>query len=447
MFDVSYYRRLRNMSSMSTYKIRGGNVLKGSIETTAGKNAPIAILCATLLIKGTTVLKNMTQVEEVHRMLELLESIGVTYEWKNNSTLLVDTSKKLDLNKIDRAACERMRISLLLFGALAARVKKFNVYRSGGCKLGERSVRPHVMALEELGIDFESHEGYFKVNASKLKAAEFVMYESGDTATENAIMAAVLAKGTTTIRFASANYMVQDLCYFLQKAGAKIKGVGTTTLVITGIKSLKSVTGYYLSPDPVDAMAWISLAIATKSSLVIKNCPLDFLELELLKLKVMGQEYKLVNKRFSQNKKLRVADIKIIPSSLHALPDKLYGRPFPGLNIDNVPLFLPILIMAKGQSMIHDWCYENRAIYYAEMKKLGANVLLLDPHRLLVEGPTKLSPATMNCPPAIRPGMAILIAMLAAKGESTLKDCYPIDRAYESLIKRLNAIGADIERV
>ncbi len=432
---------------MSTYKIRGGNVLKGSIETTAGKNAPIAILCATLLIKGTTVLKNMTQVEEVHRMLELLESIGVRYEWKNESTLLVDTSKKLDLNSINKKACEKMRVSLLLFGALAARVKEFNVYRSGGCNLGERSVRPHVMALETLGMNFESHDGYYKVKTNKLKASDIIMYESGDTATENAIMAAVLAPGTTTIRFASANYMVQDLCYFLQKAGAKISGIGTTTLVITGVKALKSVSEYYLSPDPVDAMAWISLAITTKSNLVIKNCPLDFLELELLKLSVMGQKYKLTNKRLSQNKKFRVADIIIIPSELIALPDKLYGRPFPGLNIDNVPLFLPILIMAKGQSMIHDWCYENRAIYYVEMKRLGANVMLLDPHRVLIEGPTKLSSAVMNCPPAIRPGMAILIAMLAAKGESTLKDCYPIDRAYESLVERLNAIGADIERV
>ena len=432
---------------MSTYKIKGGNTLKGSIETTAGKNAPVAILCATLLIKGTSVLKNMTQVEEIHRMLELLKSIGATYQWKDATTISIDTSNTLQLSLIDREACQKTRASLLLFGSLAARVKEFNVYRSGGCKLGERSVRPHVMALQKLGVTFESHDGYYKVKTKKLKADDIVMYESGDTATENAIMAAIFASGITTIRFASANYMVQDLCYFLQKAGAKIKGIGTTTLQITGVKKLKSVSGYFLSPDPVDSMAWIALAIATKSPLTIKNCPLDFLELELLKLNVMEQKYILKNKRLSQNKKFRIVDIQIIPSELIALPDKLYGRPFPGLNIDNVPLFLPILIMAKGQSMIHDWCYENRAIYYVEIKKLGANIRLLDPHRVLIEGPTVLHPANMTCPPAIRPGMAILIAMLAAKGESMLKDCYPIDRAYESLVERLQAIGADIERV
>lgn len=432
---------------MSTYKVTGGKQLKGTIETTSGKNAPIAILCASLLIKGTVLLKDVARVEEIERMLELLSSVGVEYKWINQSTLFVDASDTLTLDKINKKACKKMRISLLLFGALAARVKDFKVYRSGGCNLGNRSVMPHVLGLQKLGVTFESHRGYYQVKTKKLAAADIVMYESGDTATENIIMGAVLAPGVTTIRFASANYMVQDLCYFLQKAGAKIKGIGTTTLTITGVSALKSVPSYALAPDPVDSMAWISLAIATKSKLTVKNCPLDFLELELLKLEVMGQKYKLKNKRFSKNKKFRIADIVITPSPLVALPDKLYGRPFPGLNIDNVPLFLPILMQAKGQSLIHDWCYENRAIYYVEMQKLGAKVMLLDPHRVLVQGQKKLRAAEITCPPAIRPGMAILIAMIATSGTSILKECYPIDRAYESLVERLQSVGVDIEKV
>lgn len=432
---------------MSTFVIQGGKTLKGAIETSSGKNAPIALLCASLLIKGTTVLKDMTRVEEVQRMLEILESIGVVYTWKDETTLELNTRGPFTMKKINRKACEVTRASLLLMGALAARESSYKLYHSGGCKLGERTVLPHILALAELGVDVEEKEAYYKVSTKKLKAAHVVMYESGDTATENAIMAAVLAPGVTTIKMASANYMVQDVCFFLEKAGAKIEGIGTTTLRITGVKALRSVSEYYISPDPVNAMAWISLAIATKSPLKIMHCPMEFLELELLKLKVMGQKFRLLNERMSKNGKLRLADITIIPGELHALPDKLYGRPFPGLNIDNVPLFLPILTQAKGKTLVHDWCYENRAVYYLELQKLGAQVLLLDPHRALVEGPTDLVPNEMMCPPAIRPGMAIFIAMLAAKGTSVLTHCYPLERAYDDLLNRLRNVGAVIERI
>jgi UDP-N-acetylglucosamine 1-carboxyvinyltransferase len=438
---------LAKNQAMSTFIIHGGNKLKGSIETTTGKNATVAILCAALLVKGKVTLKDVARVEEVDRMLEILSSIGVSYNWKDQRTLELDTGKKLHLESIDKKACEITRASLLLFGALAKRVPSFKVYKSGGCKLGERGIRPHVFALKELGVTVTSKDKYYLAQTKKLKAGHIVMYESGDTATENAIMAAILAPGTTKIRFASANYMVQDLCYFLKEAGAKIEGIGTTTLKITGVKSLKQKKGYNLSPDPVDAMAWISLASTTKSPLTVKNCPLDFLELELQKLAIMGQKFQIKNRRRSTNGHFDIVDVKLTPSELTALPDKLYGRPYPGLNIDNVPLFLPMLTQAKGKSLVHDWCYENRAVYYAELTKVGANVLLLDAHRVLVEGPAKLQPNTMTCPPAIRPGMAVFIAMLAAPGTSTLKNCYPLERAYEDLIGRLTKVGAKVERI
>src|SRR3989338_2139746 len=272
------------------------------------------------------------------------------------------------------------------------------------------------------------------------------MYESGDTATENVILAAVLAPGTTTITFASANYMVQDLCHMLVAAGARIEGIGTTTLTITGVKRLHDVS-FAVSPDPVDAMAWISLAVTTQSPLTIRHCPIQFLELELEKLSVMGQKYRLGKKRKAKNGKTDLVDVTIRPSTLSALPDKLYGRPFPGLNIDNVSLFVPLLTQAKGQTLVHDWCYENRALYYLELQKLGANVLLLDPHRALIAGPTTLRANDVVCPPALRPGMAILIAMLAAKGRSTLRSAGMVERGYEELIPRLQKVGARIERV
>jgi UDP-N-acetylglucosamine 1-carboxyvinyltransferase len=428
----------------TTFVINGGKKLKGEIETSAGKNAPVALLCASVMVRDKVVLKGMSHVEEVERMIEVLSSIGVECKWTGEHTLSIDSSKKLEMEKIDKKSCASTRISLLLLGALSAREKEYKLYKTGGCLLGQRTIRPHLHALEKFGVSVDIKNNYYDVKNAKLKANDVVMYESGDTATENAIMAAVFAPGKSTIKFASANYMVQDLCYFLNSAGAKIKGIGTTTLEITGVQKLHKVDSYYLIPDPVDAMAWVSVAITTKSPLTIKNCAYDFLALELENLSIMGQKFSLLNKRKSKSGNFTLVDIKIEPSDLKALPDKLHGRPYPGLNIDNVPLFVPILTQARGETLVHDWIYENRAIYYLELQKLGAKIMLLDTHRALVKGPSKLKANEVVCPPAIRPGMAILIAMLGAKGTSILRNAYPIERAYEDLIARLKNVGADI---
>jgi UDP-N-acetylglucosamine 1-carboxyvinyltransferase len=438
---------LAKNQAMSNFVINGGKKLKGEIVVGSGKNAPIAIIAAALLIRDCVLIKDIVHAEEIYRMLEILESIGVKCVWKDKNSLEINATGRLEVDKINKAVCKKIRASLLLFGALAAREKRFRIYKTGGCKLGHRTIRPHVFALKQLGINIASKAKYYDITVEKLAGNDVVMYESSDTATENAVLAAVLASGKTTIKFASANYMVQDLCYFLIQAGAKIEGVGTTTLKITGVKSLKQKKPYFLSPDPVDAMAWISLACSTGSELLIKKCPMDFLELELLKLSVMGQKFEIKNKRKAKNGKTIIADIQIFPSELSSLPDKLYGRPYPGLNIDNVPLFLPVVLKAKGKTLIHDWCYENRAIYYEELKKMGAKILLLDPHRVLVEGGNKLRPNKLVCPPAIRPGMAILIAMLSTPGKSVLVHCYPLERAYDNLVQKLQSVGADIKRV
>ena len=431
---------------MSTFVVNGGRKLHGSIAVSSGKNSPIALLCASLVVAGEVTLRDVSRVDEVFRMLEILQSIGVKFAWQNDHTLWLDTRGPLTLQSIDREACRKVRASLELFGALAARAKRYRLYHSGGCKLGERTVRPHVFALQKLGIHITTHDEHYEVENGKRQGARVVMYESGDTATVNVIQAAVLAPGKTTIVFASANYMVQEVCYFLQAAGAKIEGIGTTTLTVIGVKKLRDQVDYSLLPDPVDAMAWIALGITTHSMLTVVNCPIDFLELELEKLSVMGQKFRVQKRRPANNKKFTVADIHFTPSALNALPDKIYGRPYPGLNIDSLPLFVPILTQAKGRTLVHDWVYENRALYYLELQKLGARVLLLDPHRLQVEGPTALSGNQVICPPAIRPAMAILIAMCAAKGTSVLREVSPIERGYEDLIPRLRQVGVDIRR-
>jgi UDP-N-acetylglucosamine 1-carboxyvinyltransferase len=430
---------------MSYLVVEGGKKLHGALTNQSAKNSAVALLCASVMIKGKVILTDVPGIEEVNRIIELLKSIGVKVEKKGLGEIHIDASKKLDLKAIDRKACEATRSSLLLLGSLAAREKKYKLYKTGGCKLGNRTVRPHLFALQKFGVNITSTEHYYDVTNSRLAAASIVMYESGDTPTENAIMAAVCAPGTSVIKMASANYQVQDLCFFLIKAGAKIKGVGTTTLTITGVKNLKSVNRYPIMPDPIVAMTYLSIAITTKSHLTIKNCPLDFLELELLKLETMGQQFVLKHKRKSKNGKFVVVDIEIIPSKLKALPDKLECRPFPGLNIDNLPLFVPILTQARGRTLVHDWVFENRSIYFSELKKLGAHIDSIDIHRVWVEGPTTFLPNNLEAPPALRPAVCVLIGMLAAKGTSILRNNYQIDRGYENLYEVLNKVGARIE--
>lgn len=430
---------------MNHLVVNGGKKLHGTIENQTSKNAAEAIICAAVMIAGKTMLVDVPHIESVNRILELLQSIGVSVEHGKNGTLTIDASKPLQLKAMNRKAAEVARTSLLLMGALASRADQYVLYRSGGCHLGERTVRPHLFALNKLGVHATTHEGYYQViNDAKRVGAPVVMYESGDTTTENAVMAAVLAAGTTVIKMASANYMVQDLCRFLLAAGADISGVGTTTLVINGVSSLKPVEQYPIMPDPIAAMTFMAAAIVTHSTLTVNNCPIDFLELELEKLAVMGQKYTIENKRKSKNGYFDVVDISLVPSKLAALPDKIYGRPFPGLNIDNLPLFIPILTQVTGRTLVHDWAYENRAVYALELQKLGANITLLDPHRLWVEGPTEFTPNEVICPPALRPAVNVLLCMLAAKGASTLRNTYMIDRGYENLYEVLNAAGADI---
>ena len=421
--------------------------MRGTIVNQSAKNSAVAILCAAVMIRGKVSLVDLPEIEEVDRIIELLQSIGLKIVKKEKGKIELDASEELQMEMIDRHASEVTRSSVLLWGALAARSKGYRLYKSGGCRLGNRTVRPHWYALEKFGVKIESKADFYEVKNSALHSADIVMYESGDTTTENAVMAAVLSPGVSTIKMASANYMVQDLCYFLNEAGAKIEGIGTTTLTITGVKTLKPVKDYPIMPDPIVAMTFLSAAITTGSRLTVKNCPLEFLELELCKLEVLGQKFKIKDKRKSENGQFVIVDIEVTPSPLTALPDKIYGRPFPGLNIDNLPLFVPILTQAEGRTLVHDWAYENRAVYYLELQKLGADITLLDPHRVWVEGPIKFKANEVIAPVALRPAVNILICMLAASGKSILRNISAIDRGYEDLYATLNKAGADIKLI
>jgi UDP-N-acetylglucosamine 1-carboxyvinyltransferase len=247
------------------------------------------------------------------------------------------------------------------------------------------------------------------------------------------------------IRNASPNYMVQDLCFFMQKLGVRIEGVGTTTLTVHGVREIDVDVDYAPSEDPIEAMSLLAAAIVTKSEITITRVPIEFLEIELALLEEMGFCYHRSEEYVAANGQTRLVDITTKISELHSPIDKIHPMPFPGLNIDNLPFFAVIAATADGQTLLHDWVYENRAIYLTELTKLGAQVKLLDPHRVMIEGPTRWSGAEIVCPPALRPAVVILLAMLASKGTSVLRSVYVINRGYEDLATRLNSLGAQIE--
>jgi UDP-N-acetylglucosamine 1-carboxyvinyltransferase len=272
-----------------------------------------------------------------------------------------------------------------------------------------------------------------------------VLTERGDTVTENALLAAARHDGVTVIRNASPNYMVQDLCFFLEELGVKVEGIGTTTLTVHGLAHIDRDVDFAPSEDPVEAMSLLAAAVVTESELTIRRVPVEFLEIELAVLEEMGLDHERSAEYAADNGRTRLIDLTVRPSKLQAPIDKIHPMPFPGVNIDNVPFFAAIAASAQGSTLIHDWVYDNRAIYLTELNRLGAHVKLLDPHRVLVEGPTRWRAAEMMCPPALRPAVVVLLAMMAAPGTSVLRNVYVINRGYEDLAERLNSIGAQIE--
>lgn len=428
-------------------RIEGGHKLHGEVVLKTSKNAAVAMLCAALLNKGTTKFKRFPRIEEVYRIIEVLESIGVKAKWSADNDLELRPPEVLALDKIDAVAARKTRSVLMLLGPLLHDYDNFTIPYAGGCKLGERTVTPHLLALEEFGLDVVAKSGYYDVTVAPRKAYDIMLYEAGNTVTNNALMAAARGDHVVTIRGASADYMVQDLCYFLQKLGVRIDGIGSSVLKVHGAGTIKKNVTYAPTEDPIEAMFFVSAAVATNSAITIKRVPLRWIGLELFKLKSMGLPFTITSTYSADNGKIELADISIEHhnGAMKAPTDKLHPNLWPGINADSLPYFVPIAAVCRGRTLIHDWMFENRAIYYTEMTKVGMNIELADPHRVYINGPTKFTKADVACPPALRPASLLLIGMLAAEGRSTLRNVYTINRGYEDLAERLNALGAQIE--
>jgi UDP-N-acetylglucosamine 1-carboxyvinyltransferase len=444
--DVLNKQLISLSSGAINLRIEGGHELKGSLQLKTSKNAAVALLCASLLNYGVTHLKSFPKIEEVYRIIEVLESIGVQVKWTNGNDLEIRRPQKLSLDKLDTVAARKTRSVLMLIGPLMHDYPEFKIPYAGGCKLGTRTVEPHLFALEEFGVDIIAKSGHYNVSVNKKAPGEMVLYESGNTVTNNVLMAAARTTSSTTVQAASGDYMVQDLCYFLRKLGVQIDGIGTQFLTIKGVDRIKKNVTFAPSEDPIEAMFFISAAVTTNSKITLKRVPYRWIGLELLKLKKMGVKLTMTKSYKGANGVVDLADLTIHKhgGELKALPEKLHPNLFPGLNPDNLPYFVPIASVCHGRTLIHDWMYENRALYYTEMTKVGANVELADPHRIYITGPTKFTTADVVCPPALRPASLLLIGMLAAPGTSILRNVYTINRGYEDLAERLNSLGARI---
>ena len=427
-------------------RIEGGNQLSGEITLKTSKNSAVGLLCASLLNYGVTRFKSFPRIEEVYRIIEVLESLGVNVKWLKNNDIEIRRPQKLNIENINKVAAKKTRSVLMLIGPLIHEFKEFKLPYAGGCKLGRRTINPHLFALEELGVNILTKNETYTISVKKKSTDRIVLYERGDTVTENIIMALARSENITTINFGSSNYAIQDVCLYLQKLGIKIDGIGQTTLTIKGVEvQIRKNISYSPSEDPIEAMFFTAAAVCTNSTITIKRVPIDFIAVELLKLKKMGLKFESSKRYKAANDFTDLVDLKIYKhGQLEAIEDSIHSQPYPGLNADNLPYFVPISVIARGRTLIHDWMYDNRAIYYTELTKIGAHIELADPHRVYVTGPSTFKPADVVCPPALRPASLLLIGMLVAKGTSILRNVYTINRGYEDLAERLNSLGAKI---
>ncbi|MGG7464348.1 MULTISPECIES: helix-turn-helix domain-containing protein [unclassified Plantibacter] len=441
---VSFGEQKKN----SHLRVQGGTQLHGSIAVRSSKNASVALLCAALMNRGRTTLHGIARIVEVDRIIDVLRSMDVSVTWSaDGNDVEVVVPERLKLDAIDEDAGRRTRSVLMFLGPLLGRYNSFSLPYAGGCDLGTRTVEPHLIALRPFGLSIEATGGWYEASVApdSLEEITVVLTERGDTVTENAIMAAAVRDGKTVIRNASPNYMVQDLCFYLELLGITVEGIGTTTLRIQGRSVINEDVDYWPSEDPVEAMSLLTAGIVTGSEITVTRVPIEFMEIELATLGEMGLTYTRTPEYAAANGKTRLVDVTVHPSELHAPIDKIHPMPFPGLNIDNLPFFAVIAACAEGDTLIHDWVYEGRAIHLTDLTRLGANVRLRDPHRLDISGPTHWSGAEVSCPPALRPAVVILLAMLAAKGTSVLRNVDIIARGYEQLQERLISLGASIE--
>jgi UDP-N-acetylglucosamine 1-carboxyvinyltransferase len=412
--------------------IRGGKPLEGDITVGGMKNAATPIIAATLLVQGTCVISNVPRLTDVERMLDVLRSLGASVEWTGDHQLTIDASEAA-IASLDAKAVKSMRSSVLFMGPLLSRFHEVTLPEPGGCILGNRPIDTHLTALQALGADIRRDNGTYTLTTGRLRGATVVLPEFSVTATENVMMAAVLAEGRTVVKIAATEPHVQDLAKFLNAAGARIQGIGTHTLVIDGVERLHAVE-HAVIPDQIEAGTFAVLGALTKGTLRIRGIEPDHLDLVLLTLKKAGVAFEVAG------------DVLTVRGTSALTAFNLKTMPYPGFPTDLQAPFGLLATQCRGTSMIHDPLFDGRFGYVHELAKMGANATVCDPHRVLISGPTPLYGQEIISLD-LRAGATMVIAGLVAQGETVIHGAQVIDRGYEALVERLAAVGADITRL
>ncbi len=417
---------------MSKFIINGGKKLHGEIRVSGSKNAVLPLIAATLLTDEECVLTNVPQIKDVETMVEILQDLGVMANPTDHT--LVVKAEKIGKTALNIELVKKLRGSVLIMGALLSRMGKVELPMPGGDSIGARPVGTHISALKLLGAEIIEAEDSLRLEAKELIGRRIVLEESSVTATENVMLAAVLANGQTVIKLAAMEPHVQQLGEFLNLMGANVTGLGTPTITIEGVKKLHGAK-IEVIPDSEEAASLITLAAATKSNVKITHLnpeSLDDYLLKLEKLKVnfeVGEDYVQINE----------------PKTEY-IGTKIQCGLYPKLNSDLVPPMAVLATQAQGETIIYEWLYENRLGYVKELDKMGAHAEIMDPHRVKIIGPTPLTGAKITSYD-LRMGITLVIAALVADGQSEIDGIEHVDRGYENLEERLSAVGADIKRV
>ena len=423
------------MEGMERFEIEGGKRLEGAIDVRGSKNATLPILVATLLSRETSVIGNVPRIEDVFRLIEILESMGATVEWRDERTVAI-TPKDVDPSRMDVAPVKKIRSSILLLGALSARFDRFTLAHPGGCIIGARPVGTHFDALRKLGIDIStSVDGKeYVIDTSERKPGDIALREMSVTATENAMMLAAGMPGKTVIRVAATEPHVEDLGRFLRKMGAKVTGLGTHVIWIEGSANLSGAE-HEVIPDANEAATFLILGVATGSPITIRNAREHHLDIVLEKLREFGADFRVEGK-----------SITVVPAERLVAASKIDTRTYPGVPSDVQAPFGVLAALANGETLLFDTVFEGRFNYVSELEKMRAFATVLNPHQVLFRGPAKLRGTTIRSYD-LRAGAALIIAALAAEGKTVIEEIYQVDRGYERIEERLSALGADIRRI
>jgi len=423
-------------------KVKGNQVLSGEIVPSGSKNSAVSLICSSILFDRPVIFENVPDITDVARLVEILKGMGSRVDWEKDKNVLIIDNGKLDFDRVGKKELGNMRGTSLLWGPMLARFNRVNFEElPGGCTLGVRPVSPHYNAFRDFGVIVEETARGVKMNASSAFSRDVLLSEMSPTVTENVLMLATSLKGKSRIVGAASEPQVQDLCNFLVASGAKISGIGSSVLEIEGGRSLKPKT-HKLYPDHYEIATFLALAAITGGDIKIKNAMPQILKPILSTFSKFGIEV------VSDSENVMIEKGQKINIGGNGSRGTLFvkAQPWPALPVDTLPLFIPIALAAeRGQVLFHNWMYESGLFWTSELTKLGANVIMADPHRVIVSAGNKLFGATLEAPYIIRAVVAMVMAAMIAEGESLILNADALYRGHPHFAENLRKLGAKIK--